>query len=346
MPQVSVVVAAYNAQPFLKAAMGSILEQSFRDWELIVVNDGSTDGTGDYLHQMAATDHRVRVIDQENQGQNAAANRAISEARSPLIARMDADDISDLSRLGQQVAFMDAHPGVGLLGTQIRRLGENRSGLNSSFPVDHDEIVSALLLNHHAICNPTVIFRRDLFEKIGGYWSHDIAEDWDMFLRMGEVSQLANLDEVLLSYRFHRGSINGRRIVEAQLFNEYAAALYCQRRDETPEISYEDFLSQHRSSRWPASWFFTIDSHSIGQYRQAIAEIYGGQSWKGYPRLGLSMAMSPARTIRRIARIGKRLVMNPFHPKPVLPPKNPSEQRDVDDSQPVTLPAERTKVDV
>lgn len=308
IPQISIVVACYNAEPFLEAAMESVLAQSFQDWELIVVNDGSTDGSPGYLHQLAKRDDRVRVIDQPNQGQNAAANHAISLAIAPLIARMDADDVCDPGRLEKQVAFMRDNPKVGLLGTQIRRLGDKRSGLRSSFPVDHGGIVDALLQNHHAICNPTIVFRRSLFEQIGGYWEHNIAEDWDMFLRMGEISRLANLDEVLFSYRFHRSSINGRRIVEAQLFNEYAAAQWHLRQQGSPEISFEEFLGDHRSSRWPTSWLFSIDSHSIGQYRQAVAEIYSGRFARGSIRLGLAMAMSPLRTLRRAKRMAGQFV--------------------------------------
>ncbi|KAA1259166.1 putative glycosyltransferase EpsE [Rubripirellula obstinata] len=288
--------------------MESVLAQSFTDWEMIVVNDGSTDGSPQYLHDLAKQDDRVRVIDQSNQGQNAAANHAISLAKAPLVARMDADDVCDLHRLEKQVAFMRDNPTVGLLGTQIRRLGDRRSGLHSSFPTDHDEIVSALLQNHHAICNPTIVFRRSLFEQIGGYWEHNIAEDWDMFLRMAEVSRLANLDEVLFSYRFHRGSINGRRIVEAQLFNEYAASQWHLRRQDLPGTSFEQFISDHRSSRWPTSWLFSIDSHSIGQYRQAVAEIYSGRSIRGSMRLCFAMAMSPLRTLRRAKRMSGRIL--------------------------------------
>ena len=308
IPQVSIVVACYNAEPFLKAAMESVLDQSLTDWEMIVVNDCSTDGSPQYLQQLADRDDRIRVIDQVNQGQNAAANHAISLARAPLIARMDADDVCDPNRLAEQVVFMRDNPSVGLLGTQIRRLGDQRSGLQSSFPIEHNEIVSALLQNHHAICNPTIVFRRSLFEQIGGYWEHNIAEDWDMFLRMAEVSRLANLDRVLFSYRFHRGSINGRRIVEAQLFNEYAASQWRLRRKNLPGTSFEEFRSDHRSSRWPTSWLFSIDSHSIGQYRQAVAEIYSGRSVRGSLRLCFAMSMSPLRTLRRAKRMSKRIL--------------------------------------
>lgn len=303
MPEVSIVVACYNAQPYLAAAMESIMDQTFVDWELIVVNDGSTDSSGMYLRELADRDDRVVLVEQTNQGQQAAANAGIAIAKSPLIARMDADDIAEPERLALQVAYMKQHPNVGLLGGQIRRLGETGSGLASNFPTEHDDIVAALRKNHHAICNPTIVFRKDVFDSIGGYWDHDIAEDWDMFLRMGEVSRLANLNTILLSYRFHSGSINGRRIVEAQLYNEYAAFMSLQRQRKETESTFEEFCDNHRSRRWPASWLFVADSHSIGQYRQAIAELYGGKKIRGTMRLAMSLVMSPARTLRRIGNM-------------------------------------------
>lgn len=306
MPQVSIVVACYNAQPYLADAMQSMIDQTFTDWELIVVNDGSTDGSGEYLHRLAESDDRVRVIDQPNRGQHAAANLGISKAKSPLIARMDADDVSSPDRLRRQVDYLRTHPDVGLLGGQIRRLGEKRSGMASNFPLRHDAIVEMLLQNHHAICNPSIMFRKALFDSIDGYWQHDIAEDWDMFLRMADVSRLANLAEVIVSYRFHETSINGRRIFEAQLYNEYAACLAKLRTASLPAISFEQFERTHRSNHWPSSWLFTLDSHSIGQYRRAVAEIYGGRSIVGYPRLAMSMLMSPGRTLRRAGNMMRR----------------------------------------
>jgi len=300
MPRVSVVMTCYNAMPFLPQAVSSIRSQTLTDWELIAVDDGSTDGSGDYLDNVAEIEPRVRVIRQANAGQHVAAMEGIGQASAPLIARMDADDVAIATRLERQTDFLDSHPEVGLVGGQIERLGSNGSGLTSKFPTGHDAIVAMLRRNRHAICNPTILFRKEVFTRIGGYWEHDIAEDWDMFLRMGELSRLANLDEVLLRYRFHRGSINGRRIVEAQIYNEYAVALSLLRERGEPEISIEEFKRTHRSGRFPASLWFTADAHSIGHYREAVADLYGGHRLRGCARLAWSMLLSPPRTLRRI----------------------------------------------
>lgn len=296
-------MTCFNAMPFLPAAVESIRAQTFTDWELIVVNDGSVDESSSYLDPIAEQDSRIRVINQTNQGQQVAADVAISAAQGEWIARMDADDVADPMRLEHQMRFLAENPEVGLVGGQIRRLGSQRSGLASNFPADHESIVDALLKNQHVMCNPTVIFRKSLYHQVGGYWEHNIAEDWDLFLRFAEVSRLANVEPIVLSYRFHTGSINGRRIVEAQLFNEYAAELAIRRERKEPAIPFEQFVREHRSSRWPTSWLFYADSQAIGQYREAIAEIYNGRPLLGYARLGLSVAMSPTRAIRRIGNM-------------------------------------------
>ncbi len=298
-----VIMACYNAMPYLPEAIASIVNQSFRDFCLFVVDDGSTDGSSDYLEKIALTDSRIRVTRQANQGQQAAANLGISLGKAEYIIRMDADDVADPDRLRRQIEFMDANPDVGLSGGQLQRMGSKKTGLVSNLPLDHDSIVAGLMKNHHTMCNGTCIFRRELFQQVGGYWEHNISEDWDLFLRFSEVSELANQEHCFLAYRLHRASVNGRRIVEAQLYNEYAAERHRRRRLCVPEISYQEFLSEHRYSGWPGSWLFYLDAQSIGEYRRAIADMYSGHPIQGYLRLGFSMAMSPGRTVRRLVNM-------------------------------------------
>ncbi len=302
-PKVDVVMACYDGMPHLPEAVQSILNQSYSAFRLIVVDDGSTDGSAGYLARIAASDSRVTVVRQKNQGQQAAANHGISLGEAKYIVRMDADDVSTPQRLGLQIEFMDANPHIGMSGGQLTRMGSKKTGLVSNLPLDHDAILAGLVKNHHTMCNGTTIMRRELFDRIGGYWEHNISEDWDLFLRLAEVSQLANQEHCFLAYRLHTGSVNGRRIVAAQLHNEYAAERYRRRQTSLPEINLDEFRRQHRSHQWPGSWQFLLDSHSIGQYREAIAELYSGRPWLGYSRLGLSMLMSPGRTLRRVGNM-------------------------------------------
>ncbi len=118
-PLVSVVMSVYNGERFLREAIESILSQTFRDFEFIIVNDGSTDGTAGILNSYALSDSRVRVFEQENMGQCASDNRGCSLARGKYIARMDSDDVSMRDRLERQIAFLENHEKVGLLGGAV-----------------------------------------------------------------------------------------------------------------------------------------------------------------------------------------------------------------------------------
>lgn len=296
-PRLTVVMAVYNGLPYVRDAIESVLDQTYRHFRLIAVDDGSTDGSGEYLDSI--DDPRLVVVHQANQGQHKAANHGIALADTDLIARMDADDIAQPDRLAKQVAYLDANPQVGLVGGQILRMGARGAGMPSNLPTTHADIVDDLLANRHGMCNATTMFRRKLFEHLGGYWEHNLSEDWDLFLRVSEVAELANLDDLLLSVRFHPGSLNGQRIVEAQLFNEYAAHQATRRAAGEPEVTFGDFVAQHRSRRWPGSWLFLLDCHAITQYRYAVADVYDGRQVSGLLHLGLSMLMSPRRTLHR-----------------------------------------------
>ncbi len=297
-PLVTVVMTVYNGIAYVRDSVESILHQTLTDFEFIIVDDGSNDGTSEYVDSI--DDPRVVVIHQQRAGQQAAAHGAILQAKASLIARMDSDDLSDPQRLDKQVRFLAANPDVGLVGSQITRGGEKGSGLLSHFPTDHDGIVADLMHNRHSMCNPATMFRRQLYFDIGGYWEHNIAEDWDMFLKIADIAKLANLDEPLLSYRFHTGSINGRRTVEAQLYNEFAAHQAQRRRAGLTPDTYTNFLANHRSQRFPSSFFFYSDCYSLVQYRKAVAEIHSGKPIRGRLRGLYSIVCSPNRMIRRV----------------------------------------------
>lgn len=204
-------MGAYNAEQYLADVMKSLLEQTFPDFELIVVDDGSTDRSSEILEEYARRDSRVYVLTQENQGLGRALNNGLERASGKYIVRADADDFSYPRRLECQVVFMEARPGVVASGTGVMLvdpLGIPISQL--SVFSDHDAIETELLQgNGSAICHPSVILRRDALLQIGGYdptWR--VTEDLDLFLRLARVGQLANLPDILLDWRQHLGSTN------------------------------------------------------------------------------------------------------------------------------------------
>src|SRR3972149_8043921 len=126
MTDVTVLMTVYNGMPYLPPAVDSVFAQTLRDWRLVIVNDGSTDGTADYLSALG--DPRVPVLHQENQGTAAAANHGLAHCDTEFVARMDSDDVSLAARLEKQRDFLQAHPEVGLVGTQVAPLGARRAG--------------------------------------------------------------------------------------------------------------------------------------------------------------------------------------------------------------------------
>src|SRR5439155_11608891 len=126
-PKISVVMPAYNAGAYLRDAVNSILDQTFRDFEFIIVNDGSSDDTALILQEYEKIDSRVRVFHQENQGMIAALNRGCRMARGKYIARMDADDISFPRRFEKQLEYIERHPQIGMLGTWVYNVDDKGS---------------------------------------------------------------------------------------------------------------------------------------------------------------------------------------------------------------------------
>lgn len=203
-------MAVFNGARFTPAAIDSVLAQTFTDFELVIVDDGSTDSTPAMLDDYARRDPRVRVIHQANAGVSKAGNRGVEAARAPLIARMDSDDLCAPDRLAKQVAFMDAHPDVVLLGGWYRLVDADGELLTLQGPPSDDESLQMQCLRGTTpICHPLCMFRREAFFKAGGYdETFPCALDIDLYLRLGEVGQMAALPDVLLDYRQHAGSIS------------------------------------------------------------------------------------------------------------------------------------------
>jgi glycosyltransferase involved in cell wall biosynthesis len=193
-PRVSVVMAVWNEARYVEQAVDSILSQTVWDLELIVVNDGSTDGTRDILRR--CRDARLKVIDQDNTGLWAALNRGLREVRGELVARMDGDDVAHPRRLQYQLDFLEGDPAVALLGTACYKVdASGRMFMIYAVPTD-DLAIKRRLPHFSQFVHPSVLMRRDALDRVGGYRRHE-AEDYDLFLRMSERFHVANLDRPL-----------------------------------------------------------------------------------------------------------------------------------------------------
>lgn len=202
MPAVSVLLPVYNCQEYVGTAIESLLNQTFSDFEVIIINDGSTDASSEVV--TAYQDPRIRFFRHANQGLAATLNRAIGLASAPLLARQDQDDISMPDRLEKQVAYMQAHPECALLGTWAQIMEVNR--LSDRFhrhPTDPGELRYALLFNNPFV-HSSVMLRKAVVEQLGGYCTdaeRQPPEDYELWSRIARVAEVSNIPESLLIYR-------------------------------------------------------------------------------------------------------------------------------------------------
>lgn len=211
MPTISVVMSVFNGSNFLPEALDSILGQSFRDFEFVIINDGSTDNSLAILESYQRTDKRIRLFSQPNMGLISSLNRGCWLARGKYIARMDADDVAIRDRFAQQVAFMEANPSIGIVGSAVQMIDANGALLRVvRYPEKNSELQGALIQSN-VFWHPTVVLRVDVLKSVGGYRNLSCAEDYDLWLRVAESCDLANLRSVLLKYRIHPQQVSQRQ---------------------------------------------------------------------------------------------------------------------------------------
>lgn len=214
-PRVSVVLPTFNSEKYIALAVRSVLRQTFRDFELLVIDDGSTDRTPYVLKRLAASDRRMRVTTLPHGGIVAALTEGMRQARADLIARMDGDDICLPMRFARQVEFLDANPDVIALGTNWVGIdpGGRPFWRPRKFVADRATIRARAEQGVNPMLHPSVIFRRAAYERTGGYrFREDTYEDTDLWTRMIAFGDFANLPEVLMQYRRHPEAVSVGRL--------------------------------------------------------------------------------------------------------------------------------------
>lgn len=210
-PIVSVVMTVYNTERYVAEAVESVLSQSFRDFEFIVIDDGSTDRSTAMLNDFAKRDARLRLVSRPNTGIVAAANEGIGMARGRYLARMDSDDVCLPHRFETQVKYLDEHPECVLVGSRVAVVDPYGSPVfDSGQKLTHEEIDAELLSSGGgwAVVQPSAMMRTEAVRRVGAYRGrHNVSEDQDLFLRLAEVGRVANLPEPLLLYRRHYKSV-------------------------------------------------------------------------------------------------------------------------------------------
>lgn len=210
LPQVSILMPVRNEERYLSMALDSLYRQTFHDWELIAVDDGSSDHTPAILAGAAHSDRRVTVLRREGGGLVAALNAGLEACRSPLVARFDGDDICHPRRLERQTAYLEAHPDIGLIACNFRHFP--RTGLKQGMIdyeawqnglADHSLVIRDLFVESPFV-HPGIMTRRAILEEVGGYQDNGWPEDYDLWLRMAAAGvRFARLPQTLLFWRDH-----------------------------------------------------------------------------------------------------------------------------------------------
>lgn len=218
---VSVVMPAYNAAATIEPALRSLLGQTYEPLEIIVVDDGSTDATADIAAGLG--DPRVMLLRQSHSGLVKALNDGCARAQGGFIARLDADDLSHERRIAAQVAFLDDHPDVGLVGAWAAMAIRGGDGAERTFaPPTANEALRRYLLWDNPFVHSSVMFRRSAYLSAGGY-PEGLWEDYRMWIRIAASWRIANLPEVLVTHRVHAASLSGRQKRAAALHGRLRA---------------------------------------------------------------------------------------------------------------------------
>ena len=299
-PRVTVLMPVLNAMPYLPDAVESILSQTFKNFVLYAIDDGSTDGSVAFLQSVK--DLRVVIWSGEGHaGLGNVLNCGLAMTETELVARMDADDICKHDRLQKQVEFLDCNPSVGALGTQFTYLGvAGRTGFGRRLPLRHCEILQHLRNGDLALIHASLLMRTTLVRNIGGYRFSDVGEDWDMFLRLGEVTRLANLPDQSYLYRVHdnNASIRQRQTTLRRIM--FARRCADARSRQIREPTEEEYLRELDTTPKWIKLKRTLDDISLHRYVIGRNLILRGQRPLGYCNLALGVVAGPWRLFSRL----------------------------------------------
>lgn len=208
-PVVSVLMSVYGGKQYLGQAIQSVLDQTFKDFEFIIVDDGSRDESLKMIRSFQ--DPRIVLIENKvNQGLTKSLNVGIAKAKGKYIARMDADDISSANRLEKQVQFLEENQGIWAVGTSAVLIDNNGEKKTTAKMPSDQQILGYLMMFGNSLIHPSVMMRTEMIRKIGGYSENCmVAQDYDLWIRILESGgQLANLEEELIKLRVHENSVS------------------------------------------------------------------------------------------------------------------------------------------
>lgn len=304
-PRVSVLLSVRNGLPYLESAVESIRAQTFPDWEFVIVDNASTDGSIELLEHMAEEEPRIRLfLNAQDLGQSGGLNRGLAECRGEWVARMDADDLALPERLERQLAFVTADPEVkatSCLAHYIdgagRRVGKFVHDLTTREAFARYRSQNLAI----GILHPGALIERRVLEELGGYRAEfGAANDIDLWCRIADRRLILVQPEHLMEYRIHGASLSAQSYEQARLKHLWARDSMIARRSGRTEPGWEEFLAARRA----APWWTRLDRWRKMQakrlYRQAAQHRVGARGAWAVVEMGAAALLQPGYTIPRL----------------------------------------------
>lgn len=298
--KLSVIIPVYDGMPYLSLAIESILNQTYNNFTLLLIDDGSRDNSLEYILKLR--DPRVRVIKQNNIGLCNTLNKYIFESTSEFIARLDQDDFSHPTRLEEQITFLENNNDYGCVLSLINRIGAK--GYNFGYYKIKDEqqtIIDYDPILYGTIANSTLMIRKETFKKVGGYRQELYpVDDLDFLLRLSEITKIALLNKPLVNYRIHPNAFTFKYFYDIKVKTKYVVYLHFQRLKQEKELSFKDYKTIYKIPD-------RLNLRDYGELFFRKAGSYWGNKNKirGLIFLITAFLLNPKNTLNRLRNLSK-----------------------------------------
>ena len=301
IPEISIIVPIYNGAAYLSETLNSLLSQTFENFELLAIDDGSTDASIEIV--LSFNDERVRVIRKKNGGLSEALNVGIAEAKAPWIARSDQDDISFPERLERQLRVMKDHPeSIGLFA-YTTKFGSKHGWSNADkVVVAPGKVKKFEPMKDGCLLGSTMFMKTEALRSVGGFrQKYYPSDDWDLECRLAQAGDVLVLRERLIAYRFHASANTYRVFAEMQEKTRWAEDSYLRRLKSLPELTLDEFRLSQSQNVWSRFRRYRKNSSRL-HIRTAGQGYLDGRYITCVVHLLASVTLNPADIVRRARR--------------------------------------------
>ncbi|AAM30837.1 glycosyltransferase family 2 protein [Methanosarcina mazei] len=288
---ISVVMSAYNSEKFISDSISSILDQTYENWELIIINDASSDNTLKIVNQFSEKDPRIKVIDNENNlGLTISLNIGINNSKGEFIARLDSDDFAEPSRLEKELDHLHAYPEAGLVGSGAHLINSSGNKIGSMNVMSQPYFVNRFLINLNPFIHSSIMVRKKALDNVGSYREKfRYSQDYDLILRLSDKYKLSNIALPLIRWRVSDSSVTMQHHTLQRIYADIAREFAIERRNSGHD-SYEstefDTLIHEMRIRNQGRYLCDHGVYDLlfnKKYKEGCSELIKGISKGGFP---------------------------------------------------------------